>query len=86
MKLEQMDVQIGKDLVGNSQRCFVALEPSATYRNFDEAKSMVEAVSNAGAQAIKFQTFLPGDVTVARQILVLFVGVQIPVGQPLFFC
>ena len=62
MRLEQMDVQIGKDLVGNSQRCFVALEPSATYRNFDEAKSMVDAVSNAGAQAIKFQTFLPGDV------------------------
>tara|TARA_Y100001936_G_scaffold34250_1_gene32295 strand:+ start:14295 stop:15353 length:1059 start_codon:yes stop_codon:yes gene_type:complete len=62
MKLEQMDVQIGKDLVGNSHRCFVALEPSATYRNFDEAKSMVDAVSDAGAQAIKFQTFLPGDV------------------------
>lgn len=61
-EIKQMNVQIGKDLIGNSQRCFVALEPSATYRTFDEAKSMVDAVSSAGAQAIKFQTFLPGDV------------------------
>ena len=28
---------------------------------------------------------LPDSVTVARQILILFVGVQIPVGQPFHF-
>ena len=57
-----MNVQIGKHVVGDEHGCFVSLEPSATYRNFDEAKSMIDAVSNSGAHAIKFQTFLPGDV------------------------
>lgn len=34
--------------------------------------------------SLKFVFPLPGGVTVARQTLTLFVGVQIPAGQPIF--
>ncbi len=56
-----MNVRIGDKIVGEDNECFVALEPSATFRNFEEAKEMIKASSKAGAHAIKFQTFLPGD-------------------------
>ena len=55
-----MNVRIGDKIVGEDNECFVALEPSATFRNFEEAKEMIKASSEAGAHAIKFQTFLPG--------------------------
>ena len=56
-----MKVKIGSHFIGDNQECFVALEPSATYKNFEEAKKMIKASADAGAHAVKFQTFLPGD-------------------------
>ena len=32
-----MNVRIGDKMVGEDNECFVALEPSATFRNFEEA-------------------------------------------------
>jgi len=54
-------VQIGNKLVGDGEPCFIALEPSASCTNLEEAKQMVKEVAEAGADAIKFQTFLPGE-------------------------
>ena len=31
-----MKVKIGSHFIGDNQECFVALEPSATYKNFEE--------------------------------------------------
>ena len=56
-----MKIKIGNKLVGNNEPCLISLEPSATYSNLDEAKKMVKAVALAGADAIKFQTYTPGD-------------------------
>ncbi len=56
-----MKIKIGNKLVGNNEPCLISLEPSATYSNLDEAKEMVKAVALAGADAIKFQTYTPGD-------------------------
>lgn len=60
-KFNVMKVKIGKKNVGPGEPCFISLEPSATYSNLEEAKKMISAVSLAGADAIKFQTFITGD-------------------------
>ena len=54
-------VKIGNKSVGGGNPCFISFEPSATYTNFDEAKKMIELTAMSGADAIKFQTFLPND-------------------------
>jgi len=54
-------VKIGNRFVGEGNPCLVSFEPSATYTNFDDAKKMIEITSRSGADAIKFQTFLPND-------------------------
>ena len=56
-----MKVKIGNKQVGENEPCFISLEPGATYNNFDDAKEMIKFVSESGADAIKFQTFTPGD-------------------------
>jgi len=54
-------VKIGNKLIGKNEPCFISLEPSATYTNVNEAKKMIQEAASAGADAIKFQTFLSGD-------------------------
>ncbi|NDB88758.1 MAG: hypothetical protein EB149_05175 [Thaumarchaeota archaeon] len=54
-------VKIGNKMVGPGNPCFISFEPSATYSDLDSAKKMVEAAAMAGADAVKFQTFIPGD-------------------------
>ena len=54
-------VKIGNKSVGVGNPCFISFEPSATYTNFVEAKKMIELTAMSGADAIKFQTFLPND-------------------------
>lgn len=56
-----MIVKIGQKNVGQGEPCLISLEPSATYSNIDEAKEMIKAASIGGADAIKFQTYTPGD-------------------------
>ena len=54
-------VKIRDSLIGKNQPCFISLEAGGTWTNFENAKKMIEDVGKAGANAIKFQTFLPGD-------------------------
>ena len=54
-------IKLGNKFVGDGHPCIISLEPGATYQNFDEAINLMVESSNAGADAIKFQTFLPGD-------------------------
>jgi len=56
-----LEVKIGNKIIGQNNPCLISLEPSATYENLDEAIAMIKAISNSGADAVKFQTFLPGD-------------------------
>ena len=55
------EVRIGNKTVGDAYPCLISLEPSATYATASEAKALLEAVATAGADAVKFQTFLPGE-------------------------
>jgi len=54
-------IKIGNKIVGEGEPCIISFEPSSTYTNFEEAKTMIDASAKAGADAIKFQTFVTGD-------------------------
>lgn len=56
-----MKIKIGSKMIGGGEPCLISLEPSATYSSLNEAKEMVKAVALAGADAVKFQTYTPGD-------------------------
>jgi len=56
-----MKVKIGNKLVGEGEPCYISFEPSSTYTNFEEAKIMIKETAKAGADAVKFQTFLTGE-------------------------
>jgi sialic acid synthase SpsE len=48
-------VKLGKKLVGEGEPCFIAFECGATFENIDQAKKLVKAAAEAGADGIKFQ-------------------------------
>jgi N,N'-diacetyllegionaminate synthase len=54
-------VRIGEKMIGEGEPCFISLEPSATYETAEQARDIIREAAEAGADAIKFQTFLPGD-------------------------
>jgi len=56
-----MKVKIGNKSIGDGEPCFISLEPGATYTELSSAKKMLKAALEAGSDAVKFQTFLPGD-------------------------
>ncbi len=51
-------VAIGKRLVGNGEPCFIIAEAGSNHnRDFKQAKRLIDVASEAGADAVKFQTF-----------------------------
>jgi N,N'-diacetyllegionaminate synthase len=67
-------ITVGNKSIGEGNPCCISFEPSAGYSDFEGAKSMIKATAAAGADAIKFQTFLPGDAKrlMAKDSLVKF--------------
>lgn len=59
-----MDFKIGEKEVGDNQPVFIIAELSANHMNdFDIAVKTIEAMAEAGADAVKFQTFTPDTIT-----------------------
>lgn len=59
-------IQIGKRSVGPGHSTYVIAEMSANHaQNFDKAVEIVRAAANAGADAIKLQTYTPDTITIA---------------------
>lgn len=54
-------VRIGNKFIGDGCPCFISLEPSAAYTDFRTAKDLLLGIAGTGADAVKFQTFLPDD-------------------------
>ncbi|MBI2625297.1 MAG: N-acetylneuraminate synthase family protein [Candidatus Nealsonbacteria bacterium] len=54
-------IKIGNKLVGDGEPCLISLEPGATHEGLESAKALLKAVAESSADAVKFQTFLPGD-------------------------
>ena len=62
MDLSKMNsFKIGSMCIGEQDKCIISFEPGGTFQNIQEAKEMIKFSANAGADAIKFQTFFPGD-------------------------
>ena len=54
-------IKIFKKKIGDGSSCFISFEVGATWMDFVDAKKLIKAASISGANAIKFQTFLPGE-------------------------
>ncbi|MDE1818492.1 MAG: N-acetylneuraminate synthase family protein [Thaumarchaeota archaeon] len=55
------EVKIGNKIIGQKNPCFISFEPSATYDDINSAKEMIRESALAKCDAVKFQTFTPGD-------------------------
>lgn len=59
-------IQIGKRRVGTGEPVYVVAELSANHnQNFDQAVRIIKAAKDAGADAIKLQTYTPDTMTIA---------------------
>jgi pseudaminic acid synthase len=59
-------MQIGGRLIGPGQPTYVIAEMSANHRqSFDQAVEIVHAAEDAGADAVKLQTYTPDTITIA---------------------
>lgn len=60
-----MGFKIGKKEIGEDNPTFIIAELSANHMNdFDVAVKTIEAMAEAGADAVKFQTFTPDTITI----------------------
>lgn len=48
--------KLGNKFIGDGHPCFISLEAGATHGGFEDAKLLVKAAAEGGADAIKFQT------------------------------
>lgn len=60
-----MEITIGKHKIGKNDKVFIIAELSANHRqNFDIAVKTIHAAKEAGADAIKLQTYTPDTITI----------------------
>ena len=60
-----MGFRIGEKEIGEDKPAFIIAELSANHMNdFEIAVKTIEAMSEAGADAVKFQTFTPDTITI----------------------
>ena len=60
-----MTFPIGRRIIGPGHPVFIVAELSANHRqNFDEAIALVKAAKDAGADAVKLQTYTPDTITI----------------------
>ena len=58
-------IEIDKRLIGPCKPVYIVAEMSANHgQNFEQAVRILEAAKNAGADAVKLQTFMPGTITI----------------------
>lgn len=64
MYQDMSQFSLGKHAVGGNNSCFVVAEMSGNHnQDFDTAVALVRAAKNAGADAIKLQTYTPDTIT-----------------------
>lgn len=68
-------IEIGGQVIGEGRPMYVIAELSANHnQNFDEAVKLIEAAKDAGADAIKLQTYTPDTMTIRSDHPVFRVG------------
>lgn len=59
-------IQLGRRRIGPGERVYIVAEMSANHnQKFEQAVKIVEAAKEAGAEAIKLQTYTPDTITIA---------------------
>ncbi|HCD37506.1 MAG TPA: pseudaminic acid synthase [Candidatus Omnitrophica bacterium] len=59
-----MEIKIGRRTIGGDNRVFIIAELSANHRgDYGVAKRTIRAMKDAGADAVKFQTYTPDTIT-----------------------
>jgi len=54
-------VRIGNKILAPDEPCIISLEAGSTFTDLNGAKKLAKDSAAAGADAIKFQTFVSGD-------------------------
>lgn len=63
--MQEMPIVIGRRQIGTSHSAYVIAELSANHnQDFDQAVQLVHAAKDAGADAIKLQTYTPDTITI----------------------
>ena len=58
-------IQIGKNYIGQGHPTYIVAEMSANHNmDFERAKAIIKAAAQAGADAIKIQTYTPDTITI----------------------
>jgi len=76
-------VRLGSKLVGDSNPCYFVAEIGGLFRNFEEAKRLIDSAVQVGADAVKFQTLEAETITTKNNFFNL--GVTGHVSQYEFF-
>lgn len=64
-----MKVKFGSRYVGEDQPCFITFEAGPTHNGLASAKRLVKMAAEAGADAVKFQTFDPDRLVADKKML-----------------
>lgn len=65
------NVLLGNKLVGDGNPCYIIAEIGSLFQDFEEAKKLIDAAVEAGADAIKFQTFEADTITTKKNFFQL---------------
>jgi sialic acid synthase SpsE len=49
-------IKLGNDSVGDSCPCYIIAEIGGLFKNFEEAKRLIDTAIDIGVNAVKFQT------------------------------
>ncbi|MCI5116468.1 MAG: N-acetylneuraminate synthase [Candidatus Electrothrix sp. LOE1_4_5] len=64
-----MSVKIGNKTIGDGHPCFITYEAGPTHDGLESAKKLVKLAAEAGADAVKFQTFDPDRLVADKKML-----------------
>ena len=63
------NIKLGNKWIGDGYPCYIVSEIGTSYRNFEEAKKLIDSAVEIGVDAIKLQTFEAETITTKNNFL-----------------